>query len=167
MWSGYAGLITAFVIYTSILLWVLIKTKTHIVIKLVLIIIGTWYSVALYYAPAALTGWPSTQQIPEMSIIRDGFVIEPKGSDPGAIYVWAVTYKENPFQTVTNPLNPSQTFQVLKPGIPRSYKLPYNKEQHKKITKKKKEKGKLLFYTKREGLKLRDPQEILVKESNE
>ena len=95
--------------------------------------------------------------------IKDGFVIEPKGSDPGAIYVWAITYKGSPFETVIHPLDPRITFQVLKPGIPRSYKLPYSKQQHKKITKKKKQKGTLLFWTKKEGLKLKNPEEILFK----
>ena len=163
MWIGYTGLITAFIIVMTVMLWIFIKSKVSILTKIILISIGLWYGLALYYMPGGLAGWPSVQPIPENSFIKDGFVVEPKGSDPGAIYIWAITYKGNPFQTVTHPLNPRMTFQVLKPGIPRSYKLPYSKQQHKKITKKKKQKGTILFWTKKEGLKLKNPEEILFK----
>ena len=148
MWFGGTKLIISFLIVVSISLWMIIKyNRMPLIVKICLITFSIWYGIVLYYSTEGMKGWPTCQQIPDMSFVKDAFIIEPTSENLGGIYFW-----------------------LIYPGskIPRAHRLPYSKEQHENTTKMKKkvEKGYgLLFYgSKEKKIKFIDPSGNLPKE---
>jgi len=137
MW-GYAGLVTAFILLASVLLWLFIESpRTKTVFKIILVPILLWYGIALYYAVPNFMGWPTLESIPDDSQVLAIRIKEPdpKRNDPGAIYFWVNTKpgSKSPEQTLVARLNPKNVFSYSGETDPRVYKLPYSRETHKAI----------------------------------
>jgi|APCry1669189534_1035231.scaffolds.fasta_scaffold32474_2 hypothetical protein len=64
----------------------------------------------------SLVGTPSLQALPERFVMLAAMVEEPRGKNPGAIYIWV------------NPITEGKS--VLQP---RAYKLPYSKRVHEQV----------------------------------
>ena len=136
MW-GYAGLTTAYVLIAAMLLWLFINSRTHLVAKVLLVPVVLWYGIVLYYTPSNLMGWP-TSIASEKELPGDAFVVsiqikEPskKKLDPGAIFITVIELGDKP--KVKLSVNPKAAFTYNGHGEPRTFKVPYSKELHKKI----------------------------------
>jgi len=159
-------LIISYILIVTVLLYCCFRDRVNLPIALDCLCIGVviWFGIALYYAPDHYRGWPVPMYPPEMSFVKDSMVVEPTQDDPGAIYIWAITFTKPDGKRI---YNPKDFLSDIKPGVPRVYKLPYSKEEQKKAGKKK-GKGQLLFFkNKKDGFKLIDFQEILPKEGDE
>ena len=88
---GCTGLAIAFIILTFLILYLIIETKKHFIIKFIVIALAMWYSVVLLYTPPKLMGWPTNKQMPPNTIILNVLFDEPKPDSKGAIYVLGVT----------------------------------------------------------------------------
>lgn len=138
MW-GYIGITTAFILLASVLLWILITSRTNVVIKAILISFVMWYGMVLYYTPSNLMGWGKPVEamnlMPDNSWILSVIVKEPDKIDktPGAIFFTVVIYGQEDGTEIT--LNPKNAFAYKGNGEPRIYKLPYTRSLHKKILK--------------------------------
>ena len=157
-------LIISYILIVTILLYLCFKDriKLPIIADCLCIAVVVWFGIALYYAPNHYRGWPVAEFPPEMCYVKDHMVVEPTQDDPGAIYIWTISFTK---PDGTKIYNPKDFLEDIKPGIPRVFKLPYSKEKQKKMQKKKK-KGELLFFrNKKEGFKLIDLQKILPKEN--
>lgn len=137
IWSGYIGLAIAFVILSTIILWLFINTRGRIFIKAMLIPATVWYGLVLFYSVPNLMGWPSSQSIPDNSQVLAIQIKEPnsKYHDSGAIYLWISTrpMPKSTAQTPTTWLNPKTIFTYDSTTDPRAYKLPYSRNTHKAI----------------------------------
>lgn len=149
MTTAILGLVFAFLLLATTVGYLIIKTNLNPIIKVVIIIFLTWYSIALYAAPGQIAGHPKmVDEIPDGVWILSGRIVEPKGIDPGGIYFW-VYDKKNIEEVTKLTTNPFEAFKQLNRKAPRAYGIPYDKELHKKYTKalkKQKGKGGILSY---------------------
>jgi len=127
--TGYIGLAIAFIIISSVLLFLLIRSKTHVIVKICIIPIVIWYGMALFYIPDNLRGWPTDQQISNDSRVISILINEPSTNSNGGIYLWLI---DKEFKKVI--LDPRNVFCYNEKNTPRVYKLQYTKELHKKLT---------------------------------
>jgi len=159
-------LIISYILIVTVLLYCCFKDKIKlpIAVDCLCIAVVVWFGIALYYAPDHYRGWPVPMYPPDMSYVKDSMIIEPTQDDPGAIYVWIISFTKPDGQKI---YNPKDFLGDIKPGAPRAYQLPYSKEKQKKLTQKK-TKGELLFFrNKKDGFKIINFQQILEKEGNE
>lgn len=136
MW-GYLGIITAYILIATMLLWLFINSKTYLAIKIVAVPLVLWYGLVLYHTPGNLMGWPKKIESVE-DLPRDAFVVgvsikEPskKTSDPGGIFITIV--ETNSDTEVHFTLNPKAAFTYDGSGKPRIYEIPYTKKLHKQM----------------------------------
>ena len=133
------GLIFAFLLLGTALCYVVISTNINPVIKAVLIIATTWYSIALYATPGMIAGYPKmVDQIPNGALIMTAKIIEPYGDDPGGMYFWVIEKKK--YEKKLS-LSPIIAFREIHRIRPRAFELKYNRELHEKHAKAKKKQG--------------------------
>jgi hypothetical protein len=132
MLTGHIGVAIGFLIIVTLLLWFVIYSRGKIILKLSVIAISAFYAVALWGYLPKLEGYPTSNEIPNGSILLAVKVEEPADGKPGAFYLWI-----NP-----NPNYKAKAMSLFTPGFalaytgsdaPRSHKLPYDKELHKKL----------------------------------
>lgn len=144
---SYVGLALAFIIITTLLLFALIKSNLHILLKVLIIPLVVWYSFVLYYAPNKLLGWPTTEEWIDGSVVEHYKIIEPLGDNSGGFYFWLYPPPEKQktvYNKIIDRLNPRVTFSVkISRDIPRIFYMPYDREFHEMLEKKSKEKKKL------------------------
>ena len=135
---GYSGLLTAFIIIAAIHLYFIIESKAKVLTKALIIPIVLWFSLVLFYTPEKLMGWPTSQEMPNNSMVMSMLIREPYGSSPGAIYILALhdRFSEKITKSsVKKYLNPKSVFGYTTKNIPRFYKLTYDRELHKDLKK--------------------------------
>lgn len=136
------GLIFAFLLLASVLSYIVIGTKINPILKIIVIVVTTWYSIALYTTPGHIAGWPKmVDNLPDGSWILYTKIVEPKPTDPGGMYFWV--YEKQIYEKKLNKINPMTAFLEVRRITPRAYGIPYDKELHKELEKarKKREKG--------------------------
>ena len=132
------GLTASFLLLAAVVSYLLIKSKANPLIKGLLIIATIWYGVAVYYFPGSLMGWPRcVNNLPDDSLIMSHKVVEPSAIDSGGMYFWLMEdIKKIPLR-----LNPAEVFTRIDRMTPRAYRIPYDRELHKKLEMAKKKKG--------------------------
>lgn len=184
------GLSISFVILAALLLWVCVDKNVSKVIKALMIAGVLWFGLVLLYTPSNMMGWPISTTydgLPDMGVVLSWKVIQPNINGPEAgIYIWMVPKEEGApekslFEIIL--LDPRYAFKYTLKDTPRCYKLPYEKEEHRRLSKKaakaRKLKGALIFkrgprergkskrqgqgYKDDSGWKVLDPEEIMKK----
>ena len=103
------------------MLWYLVKSEGHILNRVSAIAIIVGYGVVLVYLIPALMGWPIlTKNMPDKTQIATYIVKEPRDGNRGFIYFWTILEEQDP----------------------RSYKVDYSRELHKKLIEAGKRRGK-------------------------
>jgi len=138
--SAYIGLTIAFIIITSILLYFVINSNSHVFLKAGAITIVIWYSLVMFYTPPRLMGWPTYQALPDESNIISAIIKEPKGDDKGSIYLLVISTDDDK-KSLIQQINPKHIFDYSNKNTPRIYRIPYSKEFHKKWAKAKRGAG--------------------------
>jgi hypothetical protein len=133
------GLTFAFLLLATIMGYLVISTKMNPILKVIIIIITAWYSVALYAVPGQIAGHPKmVAELPDEAWILSAKIVEPTINDQGGMYFWL--YEKRIIKEKLNNANPFMAFAELHRVAPRSYGVPYNKELHKQYEKAKKNK---------------------------
>ena len=123
--AGYAGLIVSYIILISLFLYILIKLRGKWFIKAICIFVFIYYSIAMAYSINSIMGWPTSGKIP-----RNARIIWIQIQEPHWIYFWLQTeWKDDDIFL----LDPRKVFEYHALKEPRIFKIPYTKEQHKKI----------------------------------
>ena len=135
IWFGYSGLTIAFLIISAIMLWVALQTKGKTLTKAIVIPMVIWYSLVLFNAGPNLMGWCAPGLLPIGSEILTFIITEPKGPDTGGMYFWVMPKEEKRWIDKISP-------DYFLPGEPKSYKIPYDRELHKRLLEAQKEKTK-------------------------
>lgn len=147
MW-GVAGIVTAFILLASVLLWLLIASKTKVVVKVVLVALVMWYGIVLYHVPSNIMGWAtsveSIEELPQGAWVQSIMIKEPnkKTKEAGYIYFVLVVYEQPGKKKSTITLNPKEAFTYQGVNEPRIYRIDYDKELHKQITQAKRDQKK-------------------------
>ena len=125
------GLVFAFLLLVTVMGYIIIKTDLNPFIKAIVIIVTTWYSIALYAAPGQIAGHPKmVKELPDQVWIIAAKIIEPSADNSGGMYFWV--YEKKIYEKALSP-NPLLTFQKIRKLTPRAYGIPYDKEMHKKF----------------------------------
>lgn len=132
---GYNGLAIAFIIIAALHLYVIVYSKVRVTIKALLIPMVLWYSLVLFYTPGKLMGWPTPQPIPDNSRVLSIMFREPFKGRPGSIYILAVSHVEINKSNIEEVLNPKYIFGYSEKNVARFYRLPYERELHKRLKK--------------------------------
>jgi len=127
-----AAVISTYLLIMLFLCWSVIYSRGRIIYKCVGVAISLWFSISFFYVLPDLKGWPAEISIPEKSRIIWLTIVEPDNTNPGAFYFWCDIKPDNQ-QSAVNLLNPYKRFTYTGRLEPRAYKLPYDRELHKKI----------------------------------
>ena len=136
---AYLGLSMAFMIIGSILLYFVVNSKSHVLLKAGAITAVIWYSLVLFYTPPRLMGWPTYQSMPDESRIIHALVKEPKDDDEGGVYLLVIGINDK--KSLVQQINPKHIFNYSSKNTPRLYRMPYDREFHKKLEKAKRNAG--------------------------
>lgn len=135
MWVGYTGLALGFIILITWAILTRIEWPKKTVLQAALIFVCVWFGVVMWLTSQSFFGWPSTEIIsPEQSRILSIRIKEPdpKINFPGAIYLWLELKPEIETQEylLNGLFSPLLYFSNTDP---RSFRIPYTRELHKKI----------------------------------
>ena len=148
---GYLGLIVAFLILASIMSYITIKSECHILVKMIIIAVSIWYSLALLYTPPNFLGWAADEEPPDNTIILHYFVKEIKANNESVfLYILGCPLKKT---TQESSILYRWTAGLLLVDrgseVPKYYRLCINKSEYKDLNRKNKEsedKNMLLVY---------------------
>ena len=128
------GLTFAFLLLASVLSYIVIGTKINPILKVIVIVVTTWYSIALYATPGNIAGWPKmVDRLPDKAWILYAKIVEPSETDPGGMYFWV--HEKQIYEKSLNNINPMVAFIEIGRITPRAYGIPYDKELHKQFEK--------------------------------
>ena len=135
--AGYLSIALSFVLLATMFLWFFIKGNASIYLKLIIIPVVIWYTLALYYAPDNLMGWPTPEGPPSVARVIYGIVQKPGFEREGVIYLWMISLdKEDDFRKgLSSMINPENVFDYNAKNVPRAYKLPYNEKLDRQLAK--------------------------------
>lgn len=128
---GCVGLSIAFLLLATMLLYFVIKTKGYYTMKSIMIVLMLYYSLVLIYTPNKLLGWPTNASMPPNAILLYLLFDEPKPGEKGSIYIWAITKDPSVKKPILEQLHYENIFRYNVLGVPRVYRIPYTKENHK------------------------------------
>jgi len=132
IFMGYAGLTIAFVLLSTLMLFIFIRSNVNFWIKIVLTAVIMFYSVTLYFAPGNFMGWPASDVSGIGQVIILGVHIDEPFSedDDGYIYLWVMDYN---MKNVRSMVNPRFTHMPYVEGSPRLFVIEYNGAYHKQL----------------------------------
>lgn len=139
IWMGLGGLSVTYILLVGIICWFIIGSKGKWWIKVVITGLALWFGLTFTYSINNFMGWPTNEELGDNKAqILFYQIREPskKANDEGAIYVWLRllrTNEEPKGLNIIQMLNPRIWFTYTDLRAPRSYKLPYSEEMHKKL----------------------------------
>ena len=122
MAEGIIGLTASFLVLVALILWLIILSKNKLwIIKSIIIISATLFSIVVLLSLKDFIGWPSKSGLPQEFQLHWAIINEPDKikNTEGAIYMW-ITELDN-----KNKNN----------GLPRAYKIDYTRKNHEEIMK--------------------------------
>lgn len=140
MFDYQAGLVVGFLLLAIVTGWNVIKIQGNYLLKMVSIFVLLYYSIAVFYTIPEILGWPAGKDLPPNAKIISVRIIEP-GDTKGAMYFW-LNEKPNHEKDVWNLLRPDKIFIYSGSIQPRSYKIEYDRELHRKLLESIKKQGK-------------------------
>jgi hypothetical protein len=129
--------VIAFLLISTVLLWILIKSKAPIIVKFLLVFAVLWYGVVLLNIPSNFMGWPKSMIKADYKrqYIKDYFILEPTKERRGAIYLWLINRVEIETSQIrlSDKIKLTVLFSIKWVGVPRAYSLKYSRDLHKRI----------------------------------
>lgn len=146
------GIPLAFLIITTLTLWIIIGSKGWWWLKAITIIGVIFFSTCLWKTLGSLQGWPTDETLPNKFEIKWSITQEPNKlkDSKGFICMWIINLDKEKEKSLPIFHN------IGKDNKPRSYIVPYSRELHHQLEKIKRQiaKGKR-FYAKKEPSTLR------------
>ena len=122
MAEGIIGLTASFLVLVALILWLIILSKNKLwIIKSIIIISATLFSIVVLFSLKDFIGWPSKSTLPQEFQLHWAIIDEPSkvNNTEGAIYMWVTALdKENKSK-----------------DLPRAYKIDYTRKNHEEIMK--------------------------------
>ena len=137
---GTIGLLVAYIVVISVGILVGLSRKFWFIT--IYTFFAIYFAIALSLTVENFSGWPSAQELPEESQIISFKIKEPSEDDKvGAFYFWLNLKKADKIDAYMA-LNPRFIFSYINKTEPRAFKMPYDRELHKKLLEAQKEKKK-------------------------
>jgi len=132
IFMGYAGLTIAFVLLSTLLLFIFLRSNVNYWIKIVLTAVVMFYSVGLYFAPANFMGWPASNLSGIGQVIILGVHVDEPFSEneKGYIYLWVMDYN---MKNIRSLVNPKFVHMPYVEGSPRLFVIEYRGDQHEQL----------------------------------
>lgn len=128
MFYGFGLIALSFCILVALVVWLLADKKWEFwAISIPFLI---WYGLIVYIGSSSVLGYPTDSVMKDGTIIVSYRIVEPAPSIEGGMYFWGV-----PVEKITD-----------KTSVPRSFSMPYDRELHKQLTRKKKGEGGFLMW---------------------
>jgi hypothetical protein len=127
----------SFVILVPVLLWNGFGPRSCRV-SLVMVPLVIWYSMALFYVPSHLLGWPSNDKIPEKFPVISFWVHEPLKDQKGGIYFWRREWDGKKPDRNLKSLEQACGY-IPELMTPRAFRIDYSRALHKKLMKQREE----------------------------
>lgn len=137
-----AAIITTYLLIMIFLSWSIIYSRGRIIYKCIGAAIALWFSMTFFWVLPDLKGWPADISIPEKSRVIWLTIVEPENDNPGAFYFWCDIKPDNQKNAI-NLLNPYKRLSYTGRLEPRAYKIPYDRELHKKLLEAQKQQKKI------------------------
>ena len=136
MISGINGIIASYLITISVFFWVF-KEKGSRLAVIIFIPFCLWYSLVLIFSINSLYGYPSSQSMPEDSVVKSIHINEPSKDYAGVMCFWVIPLAEMGNGKIE----------------PRAYKIKYDRELHNRLMRKRQEGGKngILVWNRKDG----------------
>jgi len=135
------GTTVGYVLLAIFIAWSLITTKGRYVYKCIGIFVLIYYVLIVYFSQSNIMGWPVKKDLPANAKIISVRVIEPNDNHEGGMWFW-LNEKPHFEEDLFNMVQPNKMFTYTGGVQPRSYKIPYDRELHKKLFEKQKQSGK-------------------------
>jgi len=141
MFDSLTGLVVAFILLATVTAWNTVRTKGLLPLKFVSIAILIWYGFVVYFTIPQIMGWPVDKDLPANCKIISVRIVEPRSDNKGGMFFW-LSHKPDHERDAFNLLRPDK-FLIYTGAIqPRAYRIPYDRELHKKLLEvQKKQKG--------------------------
>ena len=163
-------MVLGYTLLAALFLWIGISIRGKWVIKFALAPIILWFGLFLYFVPPQLAGYPSDQEvIEERVIVRFFTYTAPTNTEEGEIFIVVDTrfYQETIQKDLLDKLDPSTYSDISKNEYLRLYRLPWDEELVKQMTKAQKQR-KLITLTKNQpGNKSKDKKKSKKKDMKE
>ena len=113
-------IIICYVFIGFLLLLFNLRTTFHWIIKSSFIILTLAFYIFTYKSFTNLVGWPTSESLPERFRLISAQIYEPSAllNTEGAVYLWVTNMDD-----------------LAGLGVPRSFKIKYNKQLHEKVSK--------------------------------
>lgn len=121
MAEGIIGLTASFLILVALILWFIILSKGKMwVLKSIVILTATLFSIVVLLSLKDFIGWPSNSDLPEEFQLHWAIINEPDKikNTEGKIYIWATKLDK----------------EKKRKDMPRAYKIDYTRKNHEEIT---------------------------------
>lgn len=141
MFDSITGLVVAFILLATVTAWNTIRTRGWVGLKFVSIGILIWYGFVVYFTIPQIMGWPTEKNLPPNSHIVSVKIVEPTGDNKGDMFFW-ISQKPDHKKEAMNLLRPDKFLLYTGSIQPRSYRIPYDRELHKKLLESKKQQKK-------------------------
>lgn len=135
-WQQWLGVSITYVILATLLSLVISNSKIPVIIRIIIIPIVLWWSLALFYGNLGLRGHPIDGYPPPGSIVAGVEIVEGSLNEPGGIYLIVFLPNKSRWEAKRHFLDPRIMFVIFKEGEPVYYKLKYTRSKHKEIEKK-------------------------------
>jgi hypothetical protein len=125
------SIVFIYIILSTILLWFVIGSKGNWALKAAVILITLMFSLNIQRSLDNLSGWPTSDELPEKFLVHWVLVEEPNDTldEEGGIYLWVNDISEEDEEESW------EFFQYNRGSEPRAYKLPYSIDRHEMILK--------------------------------
>jgi hypothetical protein len=161
MFDSIAGLVVAFILLAIVTAWNTIRTKGYFGLKVASICVLIWYGMVVYFTVPTIMGWPKEADLPANAKIISIKIVEPSKGNEGQMYFWLSGLPDHERDAI-NLLRPDKIFIYTGSQQPRAFKIPYDRELHKKLIEAKKkqkgQKGSLIIVGKK-GIKTKNNRE--------
>lgn len=126
------GIPLLFALLAALILWLVILGQGQWWLKMILVSVALFFSVAVWSSLSNLSGWPATKPLPAKFSVHWILIEEPSALDrtkKGNIFVWATELDQDLFPKEKNELSLA-VFAARHAIEPRVYRVPYSSQMH-------------------------------------
>lgn len=142
MFDFYSAVFIGYVLVALVAIWAMVAPQLSkgLIFRCFVIFALIYYGLVVYFSTTNIMGWPAEKDLPANAKIIAARIIEPSKNHEGGIWFW-LNEKPELRRDFFNALRPDKLFIYTGHIQPRAYRLPYDRELHKKLLEKQKQSG--------------------------
>lgn len=142
------GISIAFILIAGVVLLIFAKTKYSFWFRFLIISLVLWYGSVAALSSKAIMGWPADGDPPDGSIVIFVRIVEPAPGVKSGIYLWVLEPPPDPNNSGSplSMLDPRTITKVIDTSTPRTYRMEYSREMHKRVLANRDKKGGVMIF---------------------